>query len=62
MNEVEVLDTINEIGFLLLKHGAEIYRVEESMRRMCEAYDFKDIEVFALLKEVPRKPATLVAG
>ncbi len=48
MNEVEILDTINEIGFLLLKHGAEIYRVEESMKRMCEAYSFKDIEVFAL--------------
>ncbi len=48
MNEIEILDTINEIGYLLLKHGAEIYRVEESMRRMCEAYHFKDIEVFAL--------------
>ncbi|MCD7894016.1 MAG: threonine/serine exporter family protein [Erysipelotrichaceae bacterium] len=48
MNEVEILDTINEIGFLLLKHGAEIYRVEESIKRMCEAYYFKDIEVFAL--------------
>ncbi|MCD7840063.1 MAG: threonine/serine exporter family protein [Erysipelotrichaceae bacterium] len=48
MNEVKILDAINEIGYLLLKHGAEIYRVEESMRRMCEAYYFKDIEVFAL--------------
>lgn len=35
MNEVEILDAINEIGYLLLKHGAEIYRVEESIRRMC---------------------------
>ncbi|MCD7950709.1 MAG: threonine/serine exporter family protein [Erysipelotrichaceae bacterium] len=48
MNEVELLDMINEIGYLLLKHGAEIYRVEESLRHMCEAYNFEDIEVFAL--------------
>ncbi len=29
MNDLEILNLINEIGYLLLKHGAEIYRVEE---------------------------------
>lgn len=48
MNEMEILNSINEVGYLLLKHGAEIYRVEESLTRMCKAYDFKNIEVFAI--------------
>lgn len=43
-----LLKNIGEIGRLLLKHGAEIYRVEESLQRMCESYGFEDIGVFAL--------------
>ncbi len=43
-----LLKNISEIGRLLLKHGAEIYRVEESLERMCQSYDFQDIGVFAL--------------
>lgn len=43
-----LLKNISEIGRLLLKHGAEIYRVEESLERMCESYHFEDIGVFAL--------------
>ena len=34
MNELEILQQINKIGQLLLKHGAEIYRVEESLKRL----------------------------
>lgn len=48
MNEKEILQSINEIGYLLLKHGAEIYRVEESLQRMCEGLGFQNIEVFAI--------------
>ena len=48
MNDLEVLKQINEIGYLLLKHGAEIYRVEESLKRMCEGLGFQNIEVFAI--------------
>ncbi len=48
MNELEILQQINKIGQLLLKHGAEIYRVEESLKRMCEGFGFQDIEVFAI--------------
>lgn len=48
MNDLEVLELINEIGYLLLKHGAEIYRVEESLQRMCEGLGYTDVEVFAI--------------
>lgn len=48
MNDLETLTAINEIGYLLLKHGAEIYRVEESIQRMCEGLGFHDVEVFAI--------------
>lgn len=48
MNDLEILELINEIGYLLLKHGAEIYRVEESLRRMCEGFGFTNIEVFSI--------------
>ena len=48
MNDLEILDQINEIGFLLLKSGAEIYRVEDSITRMCEGYGFTNVEIFAI--------------
>lgn len=48
MNDLEILQLINEIGFLLLKHGAEIYRVEESLERMCKGYGFENVEIFAI--------------
>ena len=32
MNDLDILQQINKIGQLLLKHGAEIYRVEESLK------------------------------
>lgn len=48
MNDLDILQQINKIGQLLLKHGAEIYRVEESLKRMCEGFGFTDIEVFAI--------------
>ena len=48
MNDLEYLDLINEIGALLLKSGSEIYRVEESITRMCKAKGFKNVEIFAI--------------
>ncbi len=48
MDYNHLLECINTIGKLLLRHGAEIYRVEESLDRLCEAYDFTEIEVFAI--------------
>jgi len=48
MDDLKILEAINEIGYLLLKHGAEIYRVEESLKRMCSGFGFTNIEVFAI--------------
>ncbi len=43
-----LLNTATEIGYLLLENGAEIYRVEESMRRIFDAYGVVEREVFAI--------------
>lgn len=48
MDENRLLNNISEIGRLLLMHGAEIYRVEESVIKMTQAYGYQDVEVFAI--------------
>ncbi|MDE6952287.1 MAG: threonine/serine exporter family protein [Erysipelotrichales bacterium] len=48
MDDLRILNSINHIGYLLLKHGAEIYRVEESLEYMCKSFGFTNIEVFAI--------------
>ncbi len=37
-----------KIGSLMLSYGAEIYRVEESISRICKAYGAKDVNIFAI--------------
>ena len=51
MNEQKLINLIGEIGRLLLKYGAEIYRVEESLLRMCKSYGYQNVEVFARSEE-----------
>ena len=48
MNNNQLINSICEIGRLLLKHGAEVYRVEESLERMLHAYGYHQVEVFAI--------------
>ena len=48
MNEQKLINLIGEISHVLLKYGAEIYRVEESLLRMCKSYGYQNVEVFAL--------------
>ncbi len=48
MNYHRTFKSIAKLAILLLKNGAEIYRVEESVKRLCLAYGFQEIEVFAL--------------
>ena len=48
MNNDELLHITTEIGWRLLKSGAEIYRVDESIRRILEAYGFPEEEVFSI--------------
>ena len=43
-----LLELTSEVGYRLLESGAEIYRVEESIRRMLEAYGLPGAEVFAI--------------
>lgn len=44
----EILSTATTIGFDLLKYGAEVYRVEETISRICRAYGYEDSHVFAI--------------
>jgi len=44
----EVLNIATTVGFDLLKYGAEVYRVEETISRICEAYGYKDSHIFAI--------------
>lgn len=44
----ELLKIVTTIGNKMLECGAEIYRVEESIVRMCKAYNAENIEVFAI--------------
>lgn len=48
MKDYQILDCAVEMGNLLLRCGAEIYRVEESIRRICSAYGLHRVEVFAI--------------
>lgn len=44
----EVLDAAILVGYHLLRNGAEIYRVEQSIVYICEAYGMQEIEAFAI--------------
>ena len=44
----ELLEMVSEMGFRLMFSGAEIYRVEESISRLLQAYGAERGEVFAI--------------
>ena len=44
----KLLGLVSELGFRLMESGAEIYRVEESIRRLIQAYGVETGEVFAI--------------
>lgn len=48
MDYDQLLDLTTDLGCRLMFSGAEIYRVEESMRRLLNAYELQDAEVFAI--------------
>lgn len=48
MDYDKLLNVSVELGYLLMSSGAEIYRVEESVRRLLQAYDLESPEVFAI--------------
>ena len=48
INYHRLLKQVIKIGGLLIECGAEIYRVEESIRRMLKAYSVESVDVFAI--------------
>lgn len=44
----DVLPLAVEIGDLLLRNGAEVYRVEDTVMHILNAYDIKDCDVYVL--------------
>jgi len=48
MRGQELLSTSMKIGQLLLEYGAEIYRAEESIIKICKAYGAESVHVFAI--------------
>lgn len=47
-NEIEIAELAIEAGRLLLENGAEIYRVEETMDRICHHYGVVSANAFVL--------------
>ena len=43
-----LLNFVGELGFRLIRNGAEIYRVEESIERIINAYGYENCDVFVL--------------
>ena len=48
----KLLDMVSEMGYRLMKSGAEIYRVEESIQRLLQAYGAPRGEVFAIPNDI----------
>lgn len=46
------LSAIMDIGELLLMHGAEVNRVEDTITRLCEAYGFIRSDVFTITSSI----------
>ena len=44
----ELLTITTALGYDILRHGAETYRVEECITRMCRAYGYPQAEVFVI--------------
>ena len=55
----DILSIATTIGFKLLQYGGEVYRVEETISRICAAYGFCETHVFAIGTNVI---ATIVDG
>ena len=44
----EIMTLAVEIGDIMLRSGAELYRVEDSLIRILEAYGIEDFDVYVL--------------
>ncbi|MFI3168077.1 MAG: threonine/serine exporter family protein [Bacillota bacterium] len=48
MTDKEILTIATDIGYMLLKHGAEVYRAEQSVIYICNSFGITDVDVFAI--------------
>lgn len=48
MTDKEIVTIATDIGYLLLKHGAEVYRAEQSVIYICNSFGITDVDVFAI--------------
>lgn len=48
MDNKQILTIATDVGYMLLRYGAEVYRVEQSIQFICKSYGIKDIDVFAI--------------
>ncbi len=48
MEDKKLLQLVSEIGFDMLSYGGDIYRVEETVKRICFAYGMDGVDVFAI--------------
>ncbi len=49
MGNVKALDLAIDIGKSMIKYGAEINRVEETIIRICNAFGYEKVEVFSMI-------------
>ena len=52
MNEGRTLSAILDIGEMLLRSGAEVMRVEDTISRLCSAYGFLRADVFTITSSI----------
>lgn len=50
--EEALLSCILDMGVLLLTSGAEVMRVEDTVTRLCKAYGFQNIHIFAITSSI----------
>ncbi len=48
MEDEKLLQLVTDIGFHMLSYGGEIYRVEETVKRICSAYGVDGADIFAI--------------
>ncbi len=47
MTEKELTGICSELAFMLIRYGAEIYRVEDTISRICHAYGHEEAEIYS---------------
>ena len=48
MKETVLMDLAMTIGYRMIRYGAEVYRVEDSLERLFAAYTGRDVHVFSI--------------